>query len=99
YTWTTSTSGTRLTLTLAEDSCAARRAAVPGDWQRVACKNTDSACFGDLIEAGTYPSQYFSPRLAAGRTWQPDWGALTDTAPAGREKSDDRATRVILSAY
>ena len=62
YTWSPSSSGTRLTVTMAERRlCAVRRSALPGDWQRVGCKDTDSGCFGDLVDAGTYQSQYFTP--------------------------------------
>src|SRR4029078_11058826 len=79
YTWTMSPSGTKLTVTGIDDACAVRSSALPGDWSRVGCKNTDDACFGDLVDAGTYPSQYFTPRLAAGGSWTPQWGALTYT--------------------
>ena len=97
YRWSLSSSGTRLTFTVVNDACAARRAALPGDWQRVACKNTESACFGDLVEAGTYPSQYFAPRLAASGSWQPDWGALTYTVPAGWANSADWPNSFVLT--
>ena len=97
YRWSLSPSGRKLTLTVVNDACAARRAAVPGDWQRVACKNTDSACFGDLVEAGTYPSQYYAPRLRADGSWQPDWGALTYTVPAGWANSADWPNSFVLT--
>jgi hypothetical protein len=97
YRWSLSPSGTRLTFTVVNDACAARRAALPGDWQRVACKNTDSACFGDLVEAGTYPSQYYAPRLPADGSWQPDWGALTYTVPAGWANSADWPNSFVLT--
>jgi hypothetical protein len=84
-------------LTVVDDVCAARRAAVPGDWQRVGCKNTESACLGDLVEAGTYPSQYYAPRLRADGSWRPDWGALTYTVPAGWANSADWPNSFVLT--
>ncbi len=97
YAWTGSAGGTRLTVTLVSDDCAARRSALPGDWQRVGCKDTTDGCFGDLVEAGTYPSQYFRPRLVDSGSWQPQWGALTYTVPAGWANSADWPNSFILT--
>ncbi len=97
YAWTMSSSGTRLTTTLVNDACATRASAVPGDWSRVGCKNLDDGCLGDLVDAGTYPSQYFTPRLAAGASWLPQWGALTYTVPAGWANSADWPNSFVLT--
>jgi hypothetical protein len=89
YTWSLSPSGSRLTLVATSDACQERSAALAGDWFRVGCKNTDSGCLGDLQDAGTYSSQYFTPLLAAFAPWRPTWGALTYTVPAGWANSSD----------
>jgi hypothetical protein len=97
YTWSLSPSGTRLTVTLVSDACAVRSSALSGDWAKVGCKNIDDACFGDLVDAGTYPSQYVAPRLAPGDAWNPQWGALTYTVPAGWANSADLPNSFILT--
>ena len=89
YAWTLSPSGNQLTLATTADACANRSAALVGDWYRVGCKNTQSACLGDLGAAGTYSSQYFTPMLGLGATWSPSWGAVTYTVPAGWANSTD----------
>ena len=89
YAWSLSPSGSQLTLVTKTDACSSRSAALAGVWFRVGCRNTDSACLGDLEAAGTYPSQYFTPLLAPNATWQPAWGALTYTVPAGWANSAD----------
>jgi hypothetical protein len=88
YTWSLSPGGVRLSVVKVSDACAPRSDALAGDWIRVACTNTGDACFGDL-DGGTYPSQYFTPRLGAGAFWAPQWGALTYTVPAGWANSTD----------
>ena len=89
YTWSLSPSGGRLTLVATSDACQARSAALAGDWIRVACKDTTDGCLGDLRDAGTYSSQYVTPMLATSAAWQPTWGALTYTVPAGWANSTD----------
>jgi hypothetical protein len=89
YAWTLSASGSQLTLVATADACSSRSAALAGDWYRVGCKNTQSACLGDLGAAGTYPSQYFAPMLGLGAQWSPSWGAVTYTVPAGWANSFD----------
>jgi hypothetical protein len=61
---------------------------MPGTWYRVACKNTEDACFGDL-EAGTYQSQYIDPRLDVGAPWSAALGGITYTVPDGWSNSAD----------
>ncbi|MFL5719018.1 MAG: hypothetical protein ACJ778_00925 [Chloroflexota bacterium] len=97
YTWTLSGSGTRLTMTLVADACAVRSSALSGDWAKVGCKYIESACFGDLVDAGTYPSQYFAPRLAPEESWIPQWAALTYTVPAGWANSADLPNSFVLT--
>jgi hypothetical protein len=95
YGWSLSPGGVRLTLVLKGDPCVGRAAALAGDWLRVACKDVNSACLGGL-EAGSFPSQFYIPRLAPGATWHPNWGALQYTVPAGWANSDDSANSFAL---
>ena len=88
YTWSLAPAGSTLTITATTDPCAARAAAFSGTWFRQGCKNTDDGCFGDL-DAGIHPSQYLTPRRAVNGPWQPTWGALTYTVPAGWANSQD----------
>ena len=88
YTWSLGPARSTLTMTATEDACAARATAFSGTWFRQGCKNTQDGCFGDL-DAGVHPSQYLTPRRAVGGPWQPTWGALTYTVPAGWANSQD----------
>lgn len=88
YRWSLSPGGTRLTVHIDHDACAARAQALSGDWIRVNCINADGGCFGDL-EAGTYPSQYVAPRLGPSDPWTPSWGSISYTVPAGWANSAD----------
>jgi hypothetical protein len=88
YPWSLSAGGTILTVSPGTDACAARAAALPGSWHRIACTNTESGCYG-LLEAGTYETQYIAPRLDIGALWEPDLGAMTYTVPAGWANSSD----------
>ncbi len=96
YTWTLSPGGTRLTLTLVDDACAARAAVVPGaDWIRSDCPNPDNLCLGDL-EAGAYSSQYIDPYVPLGRQWRARFGAITYTVPEGWANTSDFPTNYTL---
>jgi hypothetical protein len=88
YPWSISAGKTVLTIGPGVDACAARSALVPGTWARIACKNGEDGCLGDL-EAGEHRSQYFAPGLADGETWKPDLGAMTYTVPSGWSNSSD----------
>jgi hypothetical protein len=88
YTWSLSIGGGRLTITAVSDPCAARRAAVTGDWFKVGCKNPQALCLGDL-ESGTYASQNLAPHLKPGETWSPTYGAITYTVPDGWANATD----------
>ena len=88
YDWSVSDGGQLLTLTLATDDCAPRGRFLAGDWIRSACLNPDNQCLG-VVEPGTYPSQFFSPRVSLEDGWQADLGSLSYTVPAGWAASDD----------
>ena len=82
YRFTLSPGGTKLTIVPLEDACAARSAAMAGDWLRSSCLNPDNLCLGPL-EAGEYASFFIDPRLAIGDDWAPRFGALRYTVPEG----------------
>ena len=90
YTWSVSPSARILTIVATSDDCPTRLGAVPGTWWLEACKDAETNCLGD-VDAGTYKSQYITPRLDAGAVaeWAPDFGALTYTVPAGWANSAD----------
>jgi hypothetical protein len=96
YRWSMSPSGRILTVTADSDTCSTRLAAVPGVWWLEACKNTNTNCLGDL-DAGTYKSQYITPRLDLTRDWvAPDFGAVTYTVPDGWANSADFPEHLTL---
>jgi hypothetical protein len=81
--------GQWLSLTLVSDDCELRSRWMTGDdWLRSQCLNPDNQCLG-MVEPGTYPSQFFSPRVPLGEDWRADLGTLTWTAPAGWAGTDD----------
>lgn len=88
YTWSLAPARATLTLAASGDPCTARTRAFAGTWFRQNCTNTEDGCLGDLDE-GVHPSQYITPRRAVGGPWQPTWGALTYTVPAGWANSQD----------
>jgi hypothetical protein len=97
YTWSSSPSARILTIVATSDDCPTRLGSVPGTWWLEACQNPENWCLGDL-DAGTYKSQYITPRLdaGAGAEWAPDFGALTYTVPAGWANSADFPDRFRL---
>ena len=97
YMWSVAPSGRILTIVAGNDDCPTRLGAVPGTWWLEACKNTENWCLGDL-DAGTYKSQYITPRLdsIAGAQWAPDFGALTYTVPDGWANAGDFPERFRL---
>jgi hypothetical protein len=96
YAWSLSPSGRTLTITGDDDECATRHSALRGVWWRMACRDPhDDFCLGDL-DAGTYGSQYFVPRLDPGADWEPVFGALTYTVPDGWANSADWPDRLNL---
>ena len=88
YGWTLSSSGKALTLTATADACAERLAALPGTYHRMACPTDQDNCLGP-IDAGTYSSQFFDPFVPHGGAWNPRYGALAYTVPAGWTNIDD----------
>lgn len=96
YTWALAPAGATLSLAPTADACAARSSAFGGTWFRQDCTNTEDGCLGDL-DAGTHASQYVLPRRAVGGPWQPTWGALTYTVPAGWANSQDWPNQFSLS--
>jgi len=80
YPWSLSPGGTILTIEPGTDDCAARAQAVPGTYQRAACKNPDNSCLGEL-EAGVYASHFIEPRPLG--PWAARHGAMTYTVPSG----------------
>jgi hypothetical protein len=79
--------GGLMSLHAVTDPCAARMAAVSGDWYRSRCHDVNGWCFGDLA-AGTYPSIFFNPWVAP-QQWVSHLGALTYTVPAGWTSPED----------
>jgi len=82
YRWTLSGSGRTLTIAPIADACFARQAVVAGTYWLEGCKDTATACLGDL-DAGIYKSQYISPLAAPGATWAPLFGGITYAVPGG----------------
>ena len=64
----------------------ARRLA--GIWWKMGCTTDGDNCLG-LLDAGTYKSQFISPRLDPGATWSPVVGGLTYTVPDGWANASD----------
>jgi len=98
FTWTLSPSGSRLHVTTVDDPCAARATALAGDWFRVACKAQNS-CFGD-VDAGTYPTVNFGPRLDPAEAPRSVFGAVTYSLPDGWAVASDHTSdlRLVRSA-
>ena len=88
YSWTLSPGGTTLTITAESDACAPRLTAIAGEWTRVRCVDPNDSCLGD-VEAGTYRSQFFTPRLPPLAAWTANYGGLTYTVPDGWANSAD----------
>jgi len=98
YAWSVNPSARILTISANGDDCAPRLGALPGTWWLDASKNDQTNCLGD-VDAGTYKSQYFTPRLdaGAGASWVPDFGALSYTVPEGWANSVDFPERFSLT--
>ena len=88
YSWSLSESSRVLSLTEEQDACTARAGAVAGDWWRMGCTIENDNCLG-LLDAGTYKSQFITPRLESEAPWRPMVGALTYTVPEGWANSSD----------
>src|SRR6185503_1866577 len=91
YTWSLSPGGTLLRLTAVDDACPGRSAAFVGDWHAANCKDTTDLCWGDM-EAGTYPTLFYAPRLDPAATPGPLYGGVTFTVPDGWAEGGDHTT-------
>lgn len=60
YGWNLSPQATTLTLTATSDDCAARQAAIEGEWTHTACRLEGRDCLG-IVEAGTYSTNRWNP--------------------------------------
>jgi hypothetical protein len=96
YSWSLSASGRTLTIEAIDDACGARPALLAGTWWQMNCADPNDNCLGD-VDAGTYASQFVTPRLAAGASWEPVFGALTYTVPDGWANSADWPTTFTLT--
>lgn len=94
YSYESSPGGSVLTIAVGTDDCAARAAAVPGEYLRSDCRDTRNWCLGS-VEAGTYASHYFEPRGEG--EWQPRHGAMTFTVPEGWAAYGDSASTYGLA--
>lgn len=61
YAWSLHQSGTILDIATGTDDCVARAQAIPGTYQRAACRDAGAYCLGEL-GIGTYASHVFEPR-------------------------------------
>jgi hypothetical protein len=86
YPWSLERDGTILTIEPGTDDCAARAAAMPGGYQRAACRTLNAYCLGEL-GAGTYLSHVFEPRPGARALFR--HGAMSYTVPAGWASYED----------
>jgi hypothetical protein len=80
YSWSLSPGGTILTIDAGTDDCAVRAEAIPGTYQRAACRDAGGFCLGEL-EAREYVSHAFEPRPLG--EWQVRHGAMTYSVPEG----------------
>jgi hypothetical protein len=96
YAWSVSSSGRVLTITPVQDDCAARAATVPGTWWRNDCRYAEAFCLGEL-DPGTYQSQYVTPLRSPTEAWEPMFGGLTYTVPAGWANNADFPSTFGLS--
>jgi hypothetical protein len=90
YTFTLSGSsggGGALALHPVADDCAARAAAISGDWLRSVCPDRNAWCLGD-VEAGEHVSVLFNPFVPP-TAWTSNFGALSYTVPAGWTNFED----------
>lgn len=89
YRWSLSPQATTLTLTAADDACAARRAAMEGSWTHTACMVEGRDCLG-VVEAGTYSTNRWNPY--GGFTY----GEATFTLPDGWAVGYDSQAALFL---
>ena len=95
YTYELSAGGGTLTLAVTTDACAAREAAISGDWARSACPDVNSLCLGDL-EAGAHVSVTFNPFVHV-TDWVYDYGRFSYVVPDGWSNTVDGRNGYILA--
>ncbi len=88
YSWSLNPSGRILTVTEEQDACPTRAGAIDGTWWLKDCPLADDYCLG-AVDAGTYKSQFITPRLDPGGSWNPVFGAVTYTVPDGWANAAD----------
>jgi hypothetical protein len=88
YSWSLNPSGRILTITEDQDACPTRAGAVAGEWWLMDCPLSDDNCLG-AVDAGTYKSQFITPRVDPGGTWNPLFGGVTYTVPNGWANAAD----------
>ena len=88
YSWSLNPSGRILTITEEQDACPTRAGAVVGEWWLMDCPLSDDNCLG-AVDAGTYKSQFITPRLDPGDPWSPVFGGVTYTVPDGWANAAD----------
>ena len=91
YRWSLSPEATTLTLTADADACAARQAALEGEWTHTACKLEGRDCLG-IVEAGTYSTNRWNPY--GGFTY----GEATFTLPDGWAVTYDSQAALFLGS-
>ena len=88
YSWSLSPSGRTLTIVEEQDACPTRAGTIVGEWWLMDCPLRDDNCLG-VLDAGTYKSQFITPRLDPGGQWSPIFGGVTYTVPDGWANSAD----------
>ena len=94
YRYVVNATGDGMTVTPVSDACAARAAAMTGEWVRVGCPNTNW-CLGDL-QPGIHVSAYFNPFVPLPNTPYA-YGRLSYTVPAGWVNPTDGNSGYILA--
>jgi hypothetical protein len=94
YSFTLSPTGRGLTLGMLSDPCAARVAAIAGDWIRSTCPNPHAACLGDL-DPGNHVSIVFTPFIPP-TDWQYSYGSFGYTVPDGWSNVEDSRDDYVL---
>ena len=91
YRWSLSPQATTLTLTADDDECAARQAALEGQWTHTACKLEGRNCLG-IVEAGTYSTNRWNPY------GEFTYGQATFTLPDGWAVTYDSQAALFLGS-
>ena len=94
YTFELSPSGRSLAVRVADDTCAARAAAIFGTWTRSACPD-QRACLGDL-DAGGHLSAIYTPFVRFS-DWHYTYGRFGYTVPEGWSNPEDNQDGYVLT--